>query len=81
MTAVLTVLTLLTVIGQFVNFWSIHEYQKVNYPLIVAVYLGYGLIELALALEGGWKVWIGLFVLLDLWALATALHGWRKNRR
>lgn len=71
-------LTLITVVLQVWNLYRVNVNGEVSHWLMVAVYTGYLVVEMAIAVEGGWMAFVGLFCLLDLWAIGTAVRGLQK---
>jgi len=73
-------LTITTVILQLINFWILAQGKlKTSYYLLLAIYISLIVVELTLALRdtaGQWSV--GLYVLVDAWAIAMAILGIRR---
>lgn len=72
----MTALIVLTVAASVTNLYLINWRGIVIRPLIAAVYAGYCVIEGWLALRDPAQAAIGLFMLVNLWGLGTAIAGW-----
>lgn len=72
-----------TVLLQFVNFWVLSQGKlKLSYYLLLVIYSGLVVVEVTLALRDSADQWsVGLYVLVDLWAIAMAASGLRRMRK
>ena len=75
----MTYLAALTFLLQVRNFWVMRN-GHVPYYGLIAVYSGYAVLEGWLAIRDPAQATMGLFVLLDLWAVAMMLKGVKNVR-
>ncbi len=73
------VLTVATVGLQFFNFWLVSK-GKINYPLLIVIYVGYIILETTLALNQKDQIFILLFNLVNIWAIAMAIKGMLRQK-
>lgn len=71
------VFCVLTVILQIINLYLINLRHVVVYPLVMAVYLGYSVVEIWLATEVSYIIL--LFVALNMVGVVTAAIGWKRH--
>lgn len=69
----------LTVIMQCFNAFLVNSKRIIIYPLSIVIYVGYLIVEGWLALRDHTIAGIGLFVIVDIIWIVTAVHGWRKH--
>jgi len=73
-------LTITTVVLQLINFWILSQGKlKTSYYLLLVIYISLIVVELTIAFRdtaGQWSV--GLYVLVDAWAIAMAIVGIRR---
>lgn len=76
-------LTISTVILQLINFWVLSQGRlKLSYYLLLLIYTGLVAVELTLALRDTTDQWsVGLYVVVDAWAVAMALKGLHRIRK
>ena len=76
---ILNVMMALTVVLQCVNAWLLNSKRILVYPLGILIYSGYLVVEGWVALRDLTIAGIGLFILVDIVWIASAIHGWRKH--
>lgn len=76
---VLNVLMLVTVVAQCVNAYLVNTKRILIYPFGMSIYFGYLIVEGWVALRDLTIAGIGLFILVDIVWIVSALHGWRKH--
>lgn len=77
--SLLDVICVLTAVGQLISMAHLHIHSRPIYPLIILVYIGYCFVELYLASQVSW--WVAVFLLVNVWGIASAVVGWRQNWR
>lgn len=76
---VLNTLMAITVVLQCVNAWLINSKRILVYPLGIFIYCGYMVSEGWVAIRDLTISGIGLFILVDIVWIASAIYGWRKH--
>ena len=65
---------------QALNMWWLAK-GRVSYPLMFSIYAGYLVIETTLALRDSYQWSIGLFCLLNIWAMGMGVRGLLRERQ
>ena len=65
---------------QALNMWWLGK-GKVSYALMFSIYAGYLVIETTLALRDTYQWSIGLFCLLNVWAMGMGVRGYLRERQ
>lgn len=76
---ILNVLMAFTVALQCFNAYLVNTKRILIYPLGIFIYFGYLVVEGWVAMRDLTIAGIGLFILVDVVWIVSAIHGWRKH--